>query len=304
MPQDYRAQVFKAIDYISLNLCFNPTLEEIASAVALSSFHFHRIFKAEVGETIAGFTRRLRMEKAAMWLIESPRRDITGLALRVGFSSSQNFAKAFRQHFSVSPGEYRRLHAASVKSKPGNVTGEKSAYSQTEAMKVVRADPDFLAAGVLSLPARRVAYMRRFGPYGKETCWLTHHDLAASFPCGTPRQPAGMVCIYWDAPEVTLGSRCRTDVCIELSEGERPGRGVAVQTIAGGSYAVCKFAVFGERLDAAWEIAFAWIKARGLMKGDLPCYEKYYNETDVALDYYVFDIFIPVKKHHKNNASQ
>ncbi|VTM23192.1 Uncharacterised protein [Raoultella terrigena] len=32
------------------------------------------------------------------------------------------------------------------------------------------------------------------------------------------------------------------------------------------------------------------------MKGDLPCYEKYYNETDVALDYYVFDIFIPVKK--------
>nr|VUD33322.1 transcriptional activator RamA [Raoultella sp. NCTC 9187] len=147
MPQDYRAQVFKAIDYISQNLCFNPTLEEIASAVALSSFHFHRIFKAEVGETIAGFTRRLRMEKAAMWLIESPRRDITGLALRVGFSSSQNFAKAFRQHFSVSPGEYRRLHAASVKSKPGNVTGEKSAYSQTEAMKVVRADPDFLAAG-------------------------------------------------------------------------------------------------------------------------------------------------------------
>ncbi|VTM23194.1 Multiple antibiotic resistance protein marA [Raoultella terrigena] len=99
MPQDYRAQVFKAIDYISQNLCFNPTLEEIASAVALSSFHFHRIFKAEVGETIAGFTRRLRMEKAAMWLIESPRRDITGLALRVGFSSSQNFAKAFRQHF-------------------------------------------------------------------------------------------------------------------------------------------------------------------------------------------------------------
>ncbi|WWP14536.1 AraC family transcriptional regulator [Raoultella terrigena] len=82
MPQDYRAQVFKAIDYISQNLCFNPTLEEIASTVALSSFHFHRIFKAEVGETIAGFTRRLRMEKAAMWLIESPRRDITGLALR------------------------------------------------------------------------------------------------------------------------------------------------------------------------------------------------------------------------------
>ena len=87
MPHDYRAQVFKAIDYISQNLCFNPTLEEIASAVALSSFHFHRIFKAEVGETIAGFTRRLRMEKEAKWLIESQRRDITLLAQRVPISS-------------------------------------------------------------------------------------------------------------------------------------------------------------------------------------------------------------------------
>ena len=289
-------QVFKAMDYISQNLCFNPTLEEIASAVAVSSFHFHRIFKAQVGETIAGFTRRLRMERAAMWLIESPRKDITDLALRVGLSSSQNFAKAFRQHFSVSPGEFYRQYSAETKSKTGNVGAEKSTYSlRDEDMQSGWQEANFVSASIVSQPARRVAYMRRFGAYGKETCWLTHQDLFNSFPVRTPLQPAGMICIYWDAPEVTLESRCRTDVCIELHDGEKPGRGVAVQTIAGGTYAVCKFAVYGEHLDTAWDIAFAWIKNRGLTRSDIPCYEKYYNETDVALDYYVFDIFIPLK---------
>ncbi|WP_223271294.1 GyrI-like domain-containing protein [Buttiauxella sp. B2] len=284
------------MDYISQNLCFNPTLEEIACAVAVSSFHFHRIFKAQIGETIAGFTRRLRMERAAMWLVEFPRSDITDLALRVGFSSSQNFAKAFRQHFSVSPGEFRRQHVIALKSKTGNVTTEKSTYSQTnEDIPTGWTDGRFISASIVPVPERRVAYMRRFGAYGKETCWLAHQDLFTSFPDRIPPQPAGMVCVYWDAPLVTPDSRCRTDVCVELHRGEKPGRGVAIQTMTGGAYAVCKFAVCGEYLDAAWDNAFAWIKARGLTRSDFPCYEKYYNETDVALDYYVFDIFIPLK---------
>lgn len=125
MQQDRRKPVFKAIDYISQNLHLNPTLDEIASSVALSSFHFHRLFRAQVGETVAAFTRRLRMERAAMWLLTFPQADITGLALRIGFSSSQNFAKAFRAHFAVSPGEFRRRHIPATMSKPGNVALEK-----------------------------------------------------------------------------------------------------------------------------------------------------------------------------------
>lgn len=295
MPQDYRKQIFKAMDYISQRLYLNPTLEEIASEVAISSFHFHRIFRAQVGETIAEFTRRLRMEKAAIGLIESPHGDITRLALRIGFSSSQNFAKAFRHHFSVSPGEYRRRHNAVMKSKTGNVTPVKSTYSQTDAMQAAWKDGAFLSASIMSLPARRLAYMRRLGPYGKETCQLTHQDLLALFPTRTPLQPAGMLCLYWDTPEITLASRCRTDVGFELSVGEKPDRGVAVQTLFAGTYAVCKFATRCERIDDAWDIALDWVRTRGYIHSDKPCYEKYYNETDVLRDYYVYDICIPLK---------
>ncbi|VFS77147.1 DNA-binding transcriptional regulator AraC [Kluyvera cryocrescens] len=162
MQQSNRRPIFKAMDYISQNLHLNPTLEEIANAVALSSFHFHRLFRAQVGETVAAFTRRLRMERAAAWLLAFPQEEITGLALRIGFSSSQNFAKAFRAHFAVSPGEFRRRHILATKSKPGNVVVEKSPYSHFTAPSI-----GLLAAHISRLPARRVAYMRRFGPYGK-----------------------------------------------------------------------------------------------------------------------------------------
>ncbi|MRS15008.1 helix-turn-helix domain-containing protein [Enterobacteriaceae bacterium RIT691] len=290
MPQDHRKPVFKAMDYISQNLHLNPTLEDIANSVALSSFHFHRLFRAQVGETVAAFTRRLRMERAAAWLLTYPQEEITGLALRVGFSSSQNFAKAFRAHFAVSPGEFRRRHTLATKSKPGNVGRVKSPYSQCTGQ-----DSGLLAAQITRLPARRVAYMRRFGPYGKETCQQTHQDLLASLPARTPSQPAGTICVYWDTPEITMESRCRTDVCVDIGATEKPGRGIAVQTLAGGTYGVCKFAVFEAQLDQTWEWAFAWLAERGWIKNDEPCYEYYYNETDVSNNYYVFDICIPLQ---------
>ena len=290
MPQDKRKPVFKAMDYISQNLCLNPTLEDIARSVALSSFHFHRLFRAQVGETVAEFTRRLRMERAANWLLAYPQADITGLALRVGFSSSQNFAKAFRLHFSVSPGEFRRRHIQATNSKPGNVTALKSAYSHS-----TPSANGLLSARLAELPARRVVYMRRFGPYGKETCEQTHQDLLASLPERTPSDPAGTLCVYWDSPEITTQSRCRTDVAVEIGATEKTGRGVAVQTLAAGFYGLFRCAASAEQIDAVWESAFAWITSRGLNKSDRPCYEYYYAETDVARNYYVFDICIPLQ---------
>lgn len=294
MAQDYRKQVFRAMDYISQHLAHNPTLEEIAREVALSSFHFHRIFKAQVGETVAEFTRRLRMEKAAMSLIDTPHRDITGLALLSGFSSSQNFTRAFRQHFSISPGEFRQRYRTQLKSKTGHIQRQKGTYSQNDITGEQWRSAGLLSVSVVSLAPRRVAFMRRFGPYGMATCQQTHQELLASLPARTPTQPAGTLCVYWDPPDVTSGLRCRTDVCFELAAGENVPRHIAVQTIAGGRYLVSRCATQGEQVDRTWTLTFAWMRTRGMIKSDAPCYEIYYNETNVARNYYVYDICIPL----------
>lgn len=95
---DYRKRVCQAMNFISRNLDRDLSLEEVAGVASFSMFHFHRIFKAVVGETVAGFTRRLRLEFAANRLLSNQHEDITTIAIDCGFSSSQNFAKAFRQH--------------------------------------------------------------------------------------------------------------------------------------------------------------------------------------------------------------
>ncbi|WP_199251919.1 AraC family transcriptional regulator [Aeromonas veronii] len=291
---DYRKPVFKAMDYISHHLDDNPSLDEVAAAAAISTFHFHRIFKTMVGETIAGFTRRLRMERAARRLLASPQSDITTLALAAGFSSSQNFAKAFRLHFAMSPSEYRQQQGGNWKSKIGNDPLPFDTYDGL-VMHPVTEHPGLLqGASVRQMPARRVVYMRRLGPYGKETCEQAHRDLLALFASDEAMTPAGTLSLYWDIPDITDETRCRTDVCIELGPEIPAGRQLTTQTIAAGLYAVCQFIARGDQLGACWETAFRWVVGQGLNCDDRPCYEQYHAGTDSDRDHYVFDICIPL----------
>ncbi|MFM5751224.1 GyrI-like domain-containing protein [Aeromonas veronii] len=291
---DYRKPVFKAMDYISHHLDDNPGLDEVAAAAAISTFHFHRIFKTMVGETIAGFTRRLRMERAARRLLASPQSDITTLALAAGFSSSQNFAKAFRLHFAMSPSEYRQQLGGNWKSKIGNDPLPFDTYDGL-VMHPVTEHPGLLqGSSVRQMPARRVAYMRRLGLYGKETCEQAHRDLLALFASDEAMTPAGTLSLYWDIPDITDETRCRTDVCIELGPEIPAGRQLTTQIIAAGPYAVCQFIARGDQLVACWETAFRWVVGQGLNCDDRPCYEQYHAGTDSDRDHYVFDICIPL----------
>ncbi|WP_193558071.1 AraC family transcriptional regulator [Aeromonas veronii] len=291
---DYRKPVFKAMDYISHHLDDNPGLDEVAAAAAISTFHFHRIFKTMVGETIAGFTRRLRMERAARRLLASPQSDITTLALAAGFSSSQNFAKAFRLHFAMSPSEYRQQLGGNWKSKIGNDPLPFDTYDGL-VMHPVTEHPGLLqGASVRQMPARRVAYMRRLGPYGKETCEQAHRDLLALFASDEAMTPAGTLSLYWDIPDITDETCCRTDVCIELGPEIPAGRQLTTQTIAAGPYAVCQFIARGDQLVACWGTAFRWVVGQGLNCDDRPCYEQYHAGTDPDREHYVFDICIPL----------
>ena len=78
--REYIRRVCRAMDYISARLAENPTLDEIAESAAFSKYHFHRVFKGVTGETVADFTRRLRLERAAQHLLFDMNRDVTDIA--------------------------------------------------------------------------------------------------------------------------------------------------------------------------------------------------------------------------------
>ena len=86
-----------------------PLNREVLAAVAgFSVPHFHRIFTAYIGENIAGYVRRVRLERAGRKL-RMGAVDITEVALAAGYDSHAAFGKAFKQQFGLSPSEFRQL---------------------------------------------------------------------------------------------------------------------------------------------------------------------------------------------------
>jgi AraC family transcriptional regulator len=100
---DYVARVNRAIDHIVQNLGEPLQLEDVARVACFSPFHFHRIFRALVGETLNAFVKRVRLERAVVLRSHRPDATLTEIALACGFSSSSDFSRSFRAHYGVPP---------------------------------------------------------------------------------------------------------------------------------------------------------------------------------------------------------
>lgn len=86
--------------------------EDVAAHVALSSYHFARLFKTAFDVTVHQYTLRLRFEQARH-LLAQPGATVTDTALTVGYSSLSAFIHAFRRHFGLTPAAYQaRLQRA------------------------------------------------------------------------------------------------------------------------------------------------------------------------------------------------
>lgn len=295
---EYRKRVCQAMNYISQNIDREITLEEIAAVAAFSRFHFHRIFKAVVGETVAGFTRRLRIEMAANRLLSNQLEDITTIAMECGFSSSQNFAKAFRQHFDTTPSQFRNSKIGNKYRNSENALSLETLYDpDTTFINQLNSDRrTTMNAEVREISEYNVAFVRKMGPYGKNTCEQAFAELTRwAGPRGYLASGV-MLSVYWDNPEVTSPEKCRVDACVSVPQGTVPEGQIALQKIKGGLYAVCHFEIQSDSFQQAWDDAFTWLVNSGYGCGDKPCYELYHNNAaDHPEGKWVFDICIPLK---------
>lgn len=298
---EYRRRICLAMNYISRNLDRNPSLEEIAQAASFSMFHFHRIFKTVVGETVSEFSRRLRLELAANKLLANRRDDITGIALDCGFSSSQNFAKAFRQYFGTTPSAYRKSKNGNIFSKGENAFSLQTVYNPASfflnGIQPAYKGELTMNAAIQDMPEYHVAYVRKMGPYGKETCEQAFMELIQwAGPQGHMASGA-LLAVCWDNPEVTPPEKCRVDACVSVPKGTAVPGPIGLQVVSGGLYAACRFEIPADDAHQAWEEAFAWFIASGYECADSPCYELYHNNAEEHPEKkWIIDICIPVKR--------
>lgn len=104
--------VERAKSFISANLC-DPGIgpNEVASAVGVSLRHLQNLFR-EDGHNVAAWIWRQRLELSARRIADRACSHLTlgQLAFECGFADQAHFSRRFRDHFGLSPRDYR--HAA------------------------------------------------------------------------------------------------------------------------------------------------------------------------------------------------
>ncbi|TXH80799.1 MAG: AraC family transcriptional regulator [Rhizobium sp.] len=113
----YRRRIAKVIEAIMLDPSAPHSVESLAKTAHFSPFHFHRLYRAMTGESIAATIRRVRLAQAAYQLAAGPS-SVTDAALDAGYDSSQSFARAFRGLTGLSPTEFQLQQQAIVANLP------------------------------------------------------------------------------------------------------------------------------------------------------------------------------------------
>jgi len=319
LREEYTARINRVIDYIEANIDKDLSLAALANVALFSPFHFHRVFKAMVGETLNGFIQRLRLEKAADKLKTNPKKSITKIAFECGFSSSSTFARSFRESFGTSAsdwrwgGHFKYSKNGEAKSKEGKSVGNIRQdfdvhlyYSEGITKQMWRVEMKtnkelITNVEVKDMPEMHIAYIRHIGPYaGNEQLFgkLFNKLFSWAGPRGLLRFPeTKVITIYHDNPEITDESKLRTDVCITVPSDAKVDGEIGKSIIPAGKYAIAHFEIRPDQYGDAWSAVYGgWLPESGYQPDDRPCFELYLNAPKEHPECkHIVDIYAPVK---------
>ncbi|WP_051231411.1 AraC family transcriptional regulator [Kaistia adipata] len=276
--QLYEARLNRVVDHIYANLDDTITIENLAEVACLSPYHWHRIYTAMRGETIATTIRRLRLLRAAERLANSAMaiREIAGLA---GYSAVEAFGRAFKDAYGSAPAEYR-------------ARGSHAAFARAEARGDETAFPVLIEpASALQLVgvAHRGSYMQIDQAFG-----TLFGALAAQSLLGTgPR----MIGLFMDDPDLVPQEALRSIACATAAPGASPAPPLVTTTIAGGAHARLRYkGPYADMRGAYRWLMGVWLPASGREAANAPIFEEYLNNPrDVAPTELLTDIYLPLQ---------
>lgn len=292
---DYVERINRAIDHVMRHLADPLPLEEVARAACFSPFHFHRLFKALVGETVHDFVKRVRLEQALRLLSHRRQMSLTEVALACGFSSSSDFSRSFRARYGVPPrrfdlqgqrGDGRRQLVEAVWPEGGRQPLQRLPPGR---------NPDGFVARVRAVPARRVAYLRVFRPYEGDgvaraaqrlVAWARARGLAGGQWLG----------YQWEDPEIVPLAHCRYDVGLEIPHGVPVDGDIGVAVFPPTTLAEVDLAGPAELELRALDWLFTtWLPASGYVPDHQPCFEAWAGEPFAhGVEHFELRVQLPV----------
>jgi len=275
----YRQRLGKVLGYIQANLDRPLSLDELARVACFSPFHFHRIFRGLVGETLMEHIRRMRLERA--WLeLRKSRRRVLDIALEAGYETHESFTRAFSSFLGAPPTRARRDPSLKPKT-PVNRVHYRPDGDVSNFEPLLGRRKTVIKVEIKKFEPIRVACVRHLGPYEKcHGAWEKLCSWAGKNHIFGPHTQC--IGISYDDPEVTPPEEIRYDACLSVGPEVTPDEdGIEIKTIPGGEYAVTlhkgPFEKLGETYAA---LCGEWAPQSGRIVSDKAGYEVYLTDPD------------------------
>lgn len=281
-----RAELIRALRYVSDNLDRPLTVADIARAAGLSEFHLHRVFHAELGESIGRFITRRRLESAALRLAYEPSVAITSVALDSGYSSSSNFSKAFSAYFGCSPSQVRNPNKGSVAI--GKLTSQ---YGRSFHPRDLYAVPPERDPGEIAREAARWDHVVRFeniedrylaclsSPRGYEFDAVSEtwrELIARTAQLGLWDSDVDAWGMAHDSPILTAPERCRYTAGVPCEPGVELPMPLFLGSMPAGRYAVFLYHGPVSGVGEAYRSIYScWFRDRRFDPADLEPFDHY-----------------------------
>ena len=275
----YNERLNVIIEYINNNLDRKIDLKTLAEISHFSPFHFHRISRAFLGEPIGAYISRTRLETAAK-MIRYSDLSIEAIAYNVGFETPSSLSKAFKNHFGISPTEYRK--------------NKLFTFKKTNIMDVTL---NIKKPKIQNIENQKCLYYRMQGAYqtldytGAWKKLWEQVKVQKLFTKGIRHFG-----LPHDDPKVTEEDKIRYDACLIIHKEAKPVGEIGVKTLKGGQFAVFLYQGSYKYFADVYNYIFnEWLLSTDYELRDEPVRERYISNPErVAEDKLKTEFYIPI----------
>lgn len=283
----YKHRINCVIDYIEENLDKKLTLNELAKVANFSKYHFHRIFKAVLGETLNNYIKRIKMEKICRQISIQHDKSLTEIAFDMGYNSSSNFSRDIYNYYNISPSEIRVIKK----------------YPDIRETKY-DSDINISFVGVDNIPDKQIIYERISNGYNALIISEVFKELYKFVERNHSLSIEQFIGIGYDDPDYTPPKKCRYDACISVN-GKVDLKVDLLEifpyntkVLKGGKYAVFSFEGKPEQFSPAWDVIFReWVISSQYVPDNRP-HLMYLPNDKYQKGVLKANLYLPVKKYN------
>lgn len=274
------------MNYINEHIDTDINIDQLSNDFGISKFHFHKIFKEQMGTNIYETIKSIRLQKASNLLITNKYSTITEIASMCGYSSQTSFLRAFKQRFDQTPKVWRN---------GGYKEYSNHILSASQTASISQADFSLLQPTIVKTEKKVVYYIRQKGynskakqTWQKMMAWVYTNEIEEYEQIG----------IYHDNPIITPLDDCYYVACIAPKEITKlTNTNLPSFDIHPGIFA--KFEVagkYGDILKLIQWVYHNWLPQSGFETTTIPSYTIFEKNHFLSDDgFFKCNYFLPVR---------